>query len=246
MTIRLSLNRRALIIGLIIIFISALITAIWINKSEQSQADYYSSQLDQINHDIESIDDINKQKFSKDDIEENIRQYQEKLSDIINNCKGLTENYSKTKNKSDLGHTGNLMDQTSRLCGDLDRVSLYAMQMSRDTEKVLLMKNFDASKTDEAIPLRNLLTEVKNSLKKLGENPINDPAVSEQISLIEHLEKLLDEASNHPEKIDTFNRQLKTHQANMFNARTYYWNNTIDIAAANRSVLKLKEQFNQL
>jgi hypothetical protein len=244
MTIRLSLNRRALIIGLVMI--PALIIAIWINKSEQSQADYYSRQLDQISQNIESIDDINKQKFSKDDIKENIKQYQDKLFDIISICKGLTKNYSKTKNKSDLGHTGDLMDQTSRLCGDLDRVSLYALQMSRDTEKVLLMKNLDASGTNEAVALSNSFSEVKNSLKKLGEDPINDPAVSEQISLIESLEKLLDDTNNHPEKLDIFNRQLQTHQANIFNARTYYWNNTIDIASANRSVIELKEQFDQL
>lgn len=245
MTIRVSIQRRSLVIGLLIIcLLSAGLAAAWlINKPKQTQAEFYTDQLGHLKTGLESVESSSKQKPAGEAMKDHVGQYESNLQVVLDKCDDIGQRYDKIKGESEAESAHSLMDQTDKLCSDLEKVIGYAIEQSTATQEFLLVET--ASKED-LMAVQKTLDKTESELQKLKQHPINDPAVSEQLSLIDQLAKLSKEAKADPAKLDALSRQIQTHQANILNTRTYYWTNTIDIAAAARSISRLQEQFTQL
>ena len=118
-------------------------------------------------------------------------------------------------------------------------MSDYAYSSSKATRQLL---TYDPSnitnRNNTVMELREILGYTKADLEKLKNNPVNDPALQEQLTIINDLS----EFSSIGKAVEV-SFKLKKVQINFINARDYYWVNTIDIGGMNRSIDKLIDNY---
>lgn len=250
MPIRVSIKHRdiklAASVAMILIFIGVLLLV----RSEshaESRAKYYSAHLESIKTDVHAIATLSTDRHSDDKLSDQIRNYRSRLDSTLSTCQKIGEPYQSDKNNQELKDLHSPIDSAAKLCTDLEKVATYALNQATVTENFL---TFDSNSLTDSKSAQSNLTKLQETLastlaglEKLKSDPMNDPAVPEQITLVQDLQKLAQEANGEQGRLAELANKTRVHQDNFINARTYFWVNTIRITDLEKSVGKLQSQF---
>lgn len=250
MSIKISIKRRDLIIAVLVA--SGLLTVGFVallnrDSFEQSQAKYYSQQLDKLKTDVQSINSHTARKDTATSVPNQINQYQATILDMLAACQGMDGRYEKIKNNPKAKSILQPMGMAQTLCKDLRGVNDYALDHSKTTKDFIVFPaDMSNSPADSSLQkLQAILESTKTDLEKLKSNPINDPALVEQITLLQELQKQAGEAAGNSEKLSELAGKTKTRQSDFLNARGYFWKNTIGIDPLEKSITRLQAQFSR-
>ncbi len=245
MTIRIILNRRNLLIGLAALILIIASTVLLVKHLQgQTQAKYYGKQLELLKNDVAAIDSLNQRESLKGSLTDQVVLYQSKLTGIVNVCGNIAANADKTKDDPKNKRIAEQIKQVSTLCSDMVTVTVYAQKQADATRNFVLFPADSLSEQKNVASFTDTLRLTKASLEGLKQDPINDPAVSEQIIILEQLQLLAGGADEKTTDFNALARQTSIHQVNFLNARSYYWTNTILIGDLRNSIASLQSEFN--
>lgn len=246
MSIRVSIKRRDLIVALLITGLLAGALIVLANKDShgQSQAKFYARQLDQIKSDVDTINSLNDKEAVKGAPAGQIDTYQVTLESILVSCRKMDERYGDIKADKSLKDLRKPTETAKKLCQDLAKVSRYALSQSRQTEAFMLFPA-DSLNGQTVAKLQGILNSTRTGLEELNSDPIKDPALPEQITLMKELQKQTKEAKSDTAKLSELTRMVEVRQGNLLDARAYFWKNSIDIAALEKAIIKARSLFSQ-
>lgn len=247
MVIKVTFKKRNLIIALLVIVaIITTIFAIYLFKQthSQTQNQYYIKQLTKLKNDTSTIDLAGTQEQDQSALSDQIKSYDEALADILNTCQDVNARYNAVKADPKVKPLLDRMNKTGKLCEDLQKVTGYAREQSDTTRDFVLFSADTLTTQQSSLPkFQGVLSSMASDLENLKQDPIKDPAVPEQLVLVQQMQQLAQDATSNPGKLDSLAKQVQTHQNNFLNARTYFWKNTIDIVALTGSIDALQNQF---
>lgn len=251
MHIRVSVRQRDLVISA---FLTAILLAAGLfvfsarASYEQSQAKFYSGQLKQLKTAVQEINALNSRhpQHSEDSLPEQIGKYQTSLAAMLKNCRNLDARYKDIKEAPRAQSLRERIDNANKLCQDLKTVLEYAAGQSEATEAFMAFQAdmLSAPQADKKLAeLQPVLDSAIKNLEGLKSNKVQDPGLTEQIALLQEVRQLSANAPGNPEVAAGLAQKIKTHQNNLLNARAYFWTNTINIAALERSIDTLQNSF---
>lgn len=215
------------------------------NNSTHSTARYYAEQLGNLTDNIQSINSLIKDENYRNPSLKNIDNYHNALVGVLDTCRQMNGRYNRTKDDVAIKHLRDRMDQVSKLCADLEKVTDYARKQSEAIQDFVLFPSASLTSQENLPKFHKILNKARSDLETLKQDPINDPAVPELLTLVDQMVEHTKDGSVNPNDLNTLTNEVQTHQTNFLNARTYYWRNTIGIDALERAIIRLETQFKQ-
>ncbi len=197
----------------------------------------------------DKVPDTNKIKAEND-------QYNKLLDDMRSNCQQMVSRYPTAKNQT-AGKLKDAVDRSNLLCQDLLKTLAYAKGLN-DTEQPYLnfARQWPDTKDqsyglylDDAIQVTQ---ETKDKINGLDNSFVQDPAVPELTSQLDHTNGLAHHLKSTilSGDFDTANtlsgpfiNQLNKDKQNFLNARNYLWQNTIFIHKLHHAVQDVQNSF---
>lgn len=192
---------------------------------------------------MQTINSLNARENKQNPLQDQIEKYDNTLSSIVNTCSEVRTEIKKTKDDPKLNSLKPRTEPADELCKDLDKVTIYARKQSSASKNFLLYPASSLQSKDNLPKVEGILKTSKSALEELKSDPINDPAIPEQLMLLQELQQKLQETSVDNAKINELARKIEDHQVNFLNARSYFWNNTIGIASLEKSLSNLQKTF---
>jgi hypothetical protein len=239
------ITKRGMIAGISIVLLSAAALAGTFAVNSRQNPDkalqeYYLKQLDIIGREVELIADLQDHHEPKTLPPAQLEPYENALSAAIDTCRQVNIKNEETKNQPPSQAMQDQISRASILCEDLQAVTSYALRLSIRTRPFILLSTDGISTSAESIEsLSAVMDGTTNALQDLKTDSLEDPALPELIAYTETARNALSSSTDLP----TLQSTLKTQQANFIAARRYFWKNTIDIAALQRSISELQEDF---
>ncbi len=227
-----------LLIGLVLAIIILLVAATThTNDSSTGSRSYYFKQLGMLKQDVTKIKSI-EHPSNLQDTTLHLDEYRDALTSSIGNCREMDIRYVHAKNNKKLEKSLNKSAKVAHFCKDYETVASYAFKLASTTGPLLEYRLNSTLDSTQQSSLNDTLASTKQDLEKLKKDPFNDPAGDELLVYVETIQKQIVTGN-------TFILQNTLHaqQANILNARRYYWDTTVDIFSIQHSLDKLQGQF---
>lgn len=191
-------------------------------------------------------------------IEDRIMSYNVVLKNLSQACDDMTNRYDNLQQELVNNDIKDSASEVKQLCDDLSLVLEHARLITEATDDYLLINTGEWPAVSSAtfnIRLDSMLiTTVKSlqDLEKISVPRVNDPGVKEQVILLQQTEALIKSvgeaiaASNHTEADNLKDTLLATstrHKDNLWDARNYYWSNTVQLKALEKKLRELEARF---
>ncbi len=221
-----------LIIILILIVIS-LFT--FITYEKESTANYLRQQLGDVKISVGSIDEAMGQREKNGLTQSSLDIYHAHLNKSIVACNNIREKIVDQAQEQKSQRINDYYHKISNFCNDYIEVADYAFKNSRATRQLLTFNHQNIIENPNNVKaLVEILDYTKADLENLKNNHVNDPALSEQLRVVEDLKIYY--TNNVSGEIAA---RLGKDQSHLLSARDYYWHNTINIRALTKSLDKL-------
>lgn len=250
------LNKKnsCLVIGFVILIVLVILgTLYFLPRTEWDIKRYYFKQLNKLGSFVESV------KFNSEkpnDTITDLEQYHKALTNSLDTCRQLDNRYSLVGSRKLSGNLRQSLDSTKKLCDDLVPLLSYSREL-HSALKPYLIYDVNAWPPLESEQFSSHLAKTLgmtrstlSRLKKVEYPKVDDPALSEIIQQIEAAEELADEAYTSLTKNETSVATTKTEQlrselrqdkTDFLDARRYFWENTAQIDALQKAIIKLKD-----
>jgi len=235
-------RRRSTAIILITVVFLAVSGAVIINK--RTGESFYFKQLTALESEINQILPLLE---PSEDIKTSLDEYDKQMVRISDRCQRLTD---KNIEKPD--------EKVIKLCRDLTSVTLYSGALYDSLHNYLLLpaQGFPAADSADYRDRLTQTSQVINAaalyLSKIDNSKVNDPALDELRIQVEAAQKLATGSQQSLDQKDYAEALRLSNQLvaltfqdkqDFLSARSYFWNNTVQIAALQQSVSKLRDQF---
>ncbi|MGI9028314.1 MAG: hypothetical protein ACR2FM_05760 [Candidatus Saccharimonadales bacterium] len=237
-------RRSTTIIILITVVFIAVSGAVIINK--RTGESFYFKQLSALESEINQIPPLLE---PSDDVKTSLDEYNKQMVRISDRCQKLTDKTDKNIEKPD--------EKVIKLCGDLTVVTLYSGALYDSLRNYLLLPAQSFSAADSA-DYRDRLTQTSQvisaatlNLSKIDNSKVKDPALDELKAQVEAAQKVATSSQqslgqkDYAEALRLSNQLVgltSQDKQDFLSARSYFWNNTVQIAALQQSVSKLRDQ----
>jgi hypothetical protein len=185
--------------------------------------------------------------------------YDDLLYQMMGDCNGLKSDYATMKTWQIPQKTKDAMGQVDRLCADLLGVLKYSQDLYHAAHNYLLVDGStwpDASQTFDyqkrLNDTANAAQAAKSHLQEVNSAATQDPAQQELITTTDSTLTLTDKAQKAFDSHDTalanqlgaqLVQKLAADRTEFITARTYFWNNTIQVEKLRSAIDKLNAVF---
>jgi hypothetical protein len=250
-------NRRYVLAGVVILLIIGLVFII--NRGGKPAApltvpQLYQKELTSLSSDLTELSTyIN----TKHEINEDISQYISGVNNLKNPCRQINIYDKRYQNEALSNPIKDAMSNSRQLCTDFLGVLDYSQAVFQTTQAYLTINTQDwpsASSAESTAHLTAVGKIISGTLDGLNSirNTVNDPALAELKSQVELADSKLNQAQkaktdNSTAAADTYANELmgliEKDKTDFINARSYFWRNTVQIDALQKSVVALIESF---
>lgn len=218
------------------------------NVQSQTELDYYRAQLDRIKSSVGVVKEQNPREAEVEPLSNQIEDYKNALLDGLAACEEM-EIQAEQVNKEVMKDYLDAVAHARQFCGDYEDVADYARRVSKATKQLIILPTeplASAESTSSITDLIEIIGYTRTDLGKLNGSPLDDPALEEMIISIDTLQKLAEETQQNPSSANRTKLANETakQQDNLIHARIYFWTNSVKIDALDRSITRLRAEFN--
>lgn len=256
------LNRKWwLFIGILTAVVVSIIFIILPNKDERrthteppNNQEVYKTNLNDL---ILGINQLEVLLNSRQEMALNIRSYNILIDEISGACQEMMNRYDNLQKESAKDSLKDAASEVKQLCNDLFAVLEHARLVALATDNYLLIDTVKwHGSSDPAV--KSLLDSVQGivntsiqQLERVSVPGVSDPGIKEQITLLGQTEEIIKSINSIPVGTDDEARRLKNslhetierHKSNLWDARNYYWRNTVQIKALEKKLRELESRF---
>jgi hypothetical protein len=250
-------NRRYVLAGVVILVIIGLVFII--NRGGRPEVpltipQLYQKELTSLSSDLKELSAyIN----AKHEINEDIDQYISGVNNLKNPCRQINIYDKRYQNEALSNQIKDAMSNSRQLCTDFLGVLDYSQAVFQSTQAYLTINTQNwpyASSAEFTAHLTDVGKIISGTLDGLNsiKNTVNDPALAELKSQVELAESKLNQAQkakadNNTAAADIYANELmeliEKDKTDFINARSYFWRNTVQIDALQKSVEALIKSF---
>jgi hypothetical protein len=187
------------------------------------------------------------------DNKNSLLKYTVHMGKLAKSCEDINSQVDRQESKTSRHKSA--IAKSGKLCQDLLDVVNYSRALYESSrEYILLDRSFlqstgAANFTEDLRAAIEVLEQTKQTIKKIDYPQVNDPAQSELVSLVDRdllMAKqlaVLGDAEERTQLAAELLNRLNQDQANILNARIYYWNNTIGVNSLQKAIAQLISEF---
>lgn len=218
------------------------------NVQSQTELDYYRAQLDRVKSSVGVVKEQTPREAEVEPLSNQIEDYKNALLDGLAACEEM-EIQAEQVNKEVMKDYLDAVAHARQFCGDYEDVADYARRVSKATKQLIVLPTEPLSNPESTNSITDLIEIIgytRTDLGKLNGSPLDDPALEEMIISIDTLQKLAEEARQNPTDANRIKLAKETakQQDNLIHARIYFWTNSVKIDALDRSITRLRAEFN--
>jgi hypothetical protein len=250
-------KRRYVLAGVVILLIIGLVLII--NRGGKPEVpltvpQLYQKELTSLSNDLTELSTyIN----AKHEINGDISQYILGVNNLKNPCRQINIYDKRYQNMALSNQVKDAMSNSRQLCTDFLGVLDYSQAVFQTTQAYLTINIQDwpsarsAEFTAHLTTVGKIISVTLDGLSSI-KNTVNDPALAELKSQVELADSKLNQAQkaktdNSTAAADTYANELmgliEKDKTDFINARSYFWRNTVQIDALQKSVVALIESF---
>lgn len=247
-TVRLPISGRKLLVVLgVLSFLIVAGILVWPKKSlSQTELEYFREQTAAIKQNDDVVQSENKREIEASMNQQHIEAYQQALLEGLATCEQIG-NHLTQADKETIKPYQDSISQLRLFCNDFGDVVDYARKSSKATRQFITQPTnlLESNNPQGLTDLQEILGYTRSDLEKLKSNPIKDPALEEQITSIDNLQKQTEEAikANSPKTTAALLKKVNDQKISFLTARQYFWNNTVQIESLGRSIVRVKNLF---
>ncbi len=236
----------AIPVGVSVILVAVVALLLPHHATSISDREYIYDQLGQIKELTQQVDDQNGDIREKHPDNLQLDGYASTLAKSYGACESIKDRLA-TANKDTMADYKDAMNKVRAFCNDYEDVTDYARRVSGAIKQLVTYqsKNVETNSSTAVDEILEITDYTSTDLNRLDGNPVQDPALEELLIDVQNLQKAATLAKNNPTQTNLTNlkAELEKQQANLLNARLYFWRNTVYIDKLKPSIVRLQKDF---